>query len=102
MEYLCCKKVEIDEQQYIIFFDSGCSDMVIKHDAIIRLGSRAKQEMKGPISLGGVGSLKTESIHGIYQVRLPLVNGKDAVLAGVCLDRIAHTFPDYLLDGKKF
>ena len=94
------QKLQIDGQIYTIFFDSGCSDMVAKHEAIVRLGDRAKQEMKGPISLGGVGNLKTESVHGIYQVRLPLANGKDAVLAGVCLDKITNTFPEYPLNGK--
>ena len=82
------------------FFDSGCSDMVVKSDAIVRLGNRAKQEIKGPISLCGVGNLKAESTHGIYQIRLPLRNGKDAVLAGVCLDKITNTFPQYPLNGE--
>ena len=94
------QKLQIDGQSYTIFFDSGCSDMVVKHEAIVRLGDRAKQEITGPISLGGVGNLKAQSIHGIYQVRLPLANGKDAVLAGVCLDKITNTFPEYPLNGR--
>ena len=94
------QKLQIDGQIYTVFFDSGCSDMVAKHEAVVRLGHRAKQEIKGPISLGGVGNLKTESIHGIYQIRLPLANGKDAVLAGVCLEKITNTFPEYPLNGK--
>ena len=94
------QKIQIDDQVYTIFFDSGCSDMVAKYDAITRLGNRARQEIKGPISLGGVGDIKAESTHGIYQIRLPLTNGKDAVLAGVCLDKITNTFPQYPLNGK--
>ena len=94
------QKIQVDDQEFTIFFDSGCSDMVAKHDAILRLGNRAKQEIKGPISLGGVGDLKTESEHGVYQIRLPLANGKNAVLAGVCLDRITNKFPQYPLNGK--
>ena len=94
------QKIQVDGQEYTIFFDSGCSDMVAKHDALVRLGNRAHQEIKGPISLGGVGNLKTESKQGVYQIRLPLTNGKDAVLAGVSLDKITNTFPQYPLNGQ--
>ena len=94
------QKIQVGSQEFTIFFDSGCSDMVAKQDAIIRLGDRAKQLIKGPISLGGVGNLKTESKHGVYQIRLPLNNGRDAVLAGVCLDKITNTFPVYPIKGK--
>ena len=86
MEFICCKKFKLMIKSYTLFFDSGCSDMVARHESIVRLGDRAKQEIKGPISLGGVDNLKTESKHGVYQIRLPLTNGRDAVLAGVCLD----------------
>ena len=94
------QKIQVDGNEYTIFFDTGCSDMVSRHSAIQRIGSRAKLEVKGPISLGGVGNLKTESQHGIYQVRLPLVNGNNAVLTGVCLDQITNTFPIYPIDGE--
>ena len=74
--------------------------MVAKHGAITRIGKRAKMEIEGPTTLGGVGNIKMESKHGIYQVRLPLVNGKDAVLAGVCLDQITNQFPSYPIKGE--
>ena len=41
-----------------------------------------------------------ESEHGVYMIRLPLLNGQDAVLAGVCLDRITNTFPLYPIQGR--
>ena len=44
--------------------------------------------MGGPIILGGVGA---KSDHNIYQIRLPLHAEKNAVLSGVCLERITHT-----------
>ena len=94
------QKILVENKEYTLFFDTGCSDMVARYDAIIRIGSRAKQEVQGPITLGGVGSIKMESQYGIYQVRLPLVNGKDAVMAGVCLDKITNTFPSYPLKGE--
>ena len=92
--------VQIGDQQFTLFFDTGCSDMVSKHDAISRIGRRAKLEIEGTTTLRGVGNIKMESKHGIYQVRLPLVNGKDAVLAGVCLDKITNQFPSYPVKGQ--
>ena len=94
------QKITVNDQEYNVFFDSGCSDMVIRYEAVLRLGNRAKQELKGPISIGGVGNLEMESQHGVYRIRLPLLNGRDAVLAGVCLDRITNTFPLYPIQGK--
>ena len=94
------QKVQIGDQQFTLFFDTGCSDMVAKYNAITRIGKRAKMEIDGPTTLGGVGNVKMESPHGIYQVRLPLVNGKDAVLAGVCLDQITNEFPSYPIQGQ--
>ena len=91
--------IKVDDQHYTLFFDSGCSDMVSRHDAIKRIGGRAKLEIKGPTLLGGVGNVRTESKHGIYQVRIPLHNNKNAVLTGVCLDQITSTFPSYPLKG---
>ena len=36
----------------------------------------------------------------MYQVQLPLHNGKNAVFTGVCLDQVTATFPLYPLKGK--
>ena len=74
--------------------------MVIRHEAVTKLGNRAKQELKGPISIGGVGDLAMESPYGIYRVCLPLSNGNEAVPAGVCLENITNTFPLYPIEGK--
>ena len=54
----------------------------------------------GPMQLGGVGECKLESPHSFYQVKLPLHNGKNAVLSGVCLDKITSTLPNYPLKGN--
>ena len=92
--------IEVESKPYTIFFDSGCSDLVSRYEAIQTIGNRASLERKGPIYIGGVGESKTESSHGIYQLRLPLHNGKNAVLSGVCLDKITSTFPQYPLHGQ--
>ena len=89
----------VEYKPYTLFFDSGCSEMVSCLSAIQRIGTRASLEFLGPISLGGVGAVKTESPHGVYQVRLPLAHGNDAIFSGICLDRIRNDFPLYPLHG---
>ena len=90
----------IDGNDFTIFYDTGCGDFVSRRDSVIKLGERAKQEFAGPVTLGGVGGIHTESKNGIYSVRLPLLNGKDATMTGVCLDEITQEFPMYPLHGK--
>ena len=82
-----------DGETYTIFYDSGCSDMVCKYEAIQRLGKRAIKEPSGPSTLGGVGDTLTHSEHGLYTIRLPLFNGKNAVLTGVCLSKNHSILP---------
>ena len=55
------------------------------------------KEFDGPIQLGGVGGLVTETPHGLYTAKLPLRNGRQAVMAGICLERITEEFPQYPL-----
>ena len=64
-----------------------------------KIQDRSCQEIPGSINLGGVGKCKMESPRGIYLVKLPLYNGKNAVLSGICLDKITSTFPIYHLKG---
>ena len=52
------------------------------------------------MQLGGVGGVRTESKFGIYQVKLPLCSGSDAVLSDVCLEKITESFFIYPLQGK--
>ena len=66
--------------------------MLSRHSAIKRLGGRAKQEYRGPVQLWGVGGVKAKSKYGIYQSKLPLCSGSDAILSGVCLEKITESF----------
>ena len=45
--------------------------------------------------MGGVGGITSETSHGIYSVKIPLANGDDATMTGVCIDQITETFPYY-------
>ena len=86
--------------QYNIFYNTGCRDMVSRYSAIKRLGKRTKQEYKGPVQLRGVREVKTESKFCIYKIELPPCSVSDAVLSGVCLEKITESFPIYQLQGK--
>ena len=69
--------------------------MVSRYPAIKSIGRRASKEFSGPAILGGVGNPQITSSHATYKVKLPLFNGNDAVLSGVCLDQITLKFPKY-------
>ena len=58
---------------------------------------RINKIFDGPLTISGVGDNKTISQHGVYNVRIPLHNGNDANLSGVCLDKITGDIPTYLL-----
>ena len=68
--------------------------MVIKKSAIVHLQKvgRAKLELPGPIELTGVGEQKSICKYGAYSVRLPLKNGCEAVLSGLCLKKSHSNF----------
>ena len=90
--------IKVNSQPFTIFYETGCGDMVSKFSAIKRLGKKAKQECKGPIKLGGVGCVQTQSPYGIYQIKLLLINESEAT--GVCLENITNDFRVYPLQGK--
>ena len=76
------------QQQYSLFYDSGCCDMVSSYNSIKAIGDKAVQELPGPVSIGGAGNTEIKTTHGIYRVKLTLFNGNDTVFSGVCLDQI--------------
>ena len=57
--------VKVDQQQYSLFYDIGCSEMVSMYDAVRRIGHTAVEEVAGPISIGGVGNSQVKTKHGI-------------------------------------
>ena len=89
--------IEIDGFTINLFFDSGCGNAVIKKAAIEKLSSvgRAKQVTEGPLVIRGVGGQQSVSTDGVYSVCLPLHNGRNAVITGLCLPQITSEFPIY-------
>ena len=90
--------LSIENQKFTVFYDNGCSDFIIKHEAAKRMKSNASQVFAGKINIGGVGDTTTQSDHGIYSVKIPLYNGNTASMSGICLDQITSTFPTYPLE----
>ncbi|XP_066933763.1 uncharacterized protein [Clytia hemisphaerica] len=90
------QNVVINHKVFTIFFDSGCSDFIVKHSAIKKLGTNVTQESSEITSIGGVGT-STQTTRGTYNVQIPMMNGQLASLRGVCMDQITSTFPRYPL-----
>ena len=77
----------MEQQHYSLFYDTGCCDMFSRYESIKSIRKRPSKEFPEPVMLGGIGNAQVISTHGIYQVKLLLFNGNDAVLSGVCLDK---------------
>ena len=73
--------------------------MVVKKaiiEVLLKLG-KAKLIRPGPIDLAGVGDYKSIFYDGVYSICLPLHNGSNAVLTGLCLPKVTSEFPQYNL-----
>ena len=94
--------MSIYNNRFNLFFDTGCGDLVRKKEAISELANLGKAILivQGPITLGGVGDVKTVSPHGVYKVDILLHNGKSDVMRGVCLNQFASKFSMYPLHDQ--
>ncbi len=90
--------INIDNKDYTVFFDNGCSDFIVKKSAVNMLGKNAKQESSRTIQIGGVSNTAIQSTLGTYNVKIPMHNGKIGSLSGICLEEITTTFPQYTLE----
>ena len=80
-----------------MFFDNGCGDMIVKKavvEVLLSMG-RARLIRPGPIDLAGVGDHKSICYDGVYSICLPLHNGRNAILTGLCLPKVTSEFPEY-------
>ena len=86
-----------------IFYDSGCRDMVCRKETVdwLKGKGKAKQVVKGPLTLHGVNEQKSICWDGRYQIILSLANGEDAKVSGICLKKITGTFPRFPLTGAE-
>ncbi|XP_066926194.1 uncharacterized protein [Clytia hemisphaerica] len=91
------QSIKVNGEVFNIFFDSGCSDFIVRKSAVERLGSHVTLISNIPVSITGVGKKSTSAEHGIYRVQLPLVSGETAILRGTCLTDITGEFPQFPL-----
>ena len=87
-------------KKFRLFFDNGCGDMVVRKSAVDfleKLGL-AKNIVKGPLVLSGVAEQQSICQYGRYKITLPLHNGTEVDLCGICIDTITSTFPTFPLD----
>ena len=82
-----------------LFFDNGASDCIIRKSAIeklLKIG-RTEQVNSDPIELEGVAGNVTVCTDGYWRIILPLHDGQNAILSGLCLPKITADFPTYTL-----
>ena len=77
-----------------LFYDNGCGNAVFSKNAIDRLMllGRAEQTYANSIILKGVNGQESICPYGEWKVRLPLLNGKEAILTGICVDEVTEKF----------
>ena len=87
--------IRVDNQDLNIFLDSGCGDMVCRKMPVdwLKNSNRAKRIVRWPLVLSGVGDKKSICEHGRYQITIPLHDGENINLSGICLDKITSEFP---------
>ena len=84
----------------LLFNDNGCGNAVFSKraiDTLVLLG-RAEQLYSKSIIIKGVNGQESICPYGEWKVRLPLKDGSDATLIGLCVDEVTEKFPEYPLD----
>ena len=82
-----------------IFYDGGCGGMIVSESAVEMLTvlGRAKQLESGPIIVRGVADQKSICEKGSFMICLPLFDGTDVEMSGLCIPKITQAMPDYRL-----
>ena len=93
--------ITVEGKRFRLFYDRGAGDAVIKWAAILALQKLKRAELirPGPIPISGVSDMKSVSNHGIYSICLPLKNGDNFVITGICMDKVTAALPEYDLSG---
>ena len=92
--------LDVEGESVNMFYDNGCGDMILAKetaDQLVSMG-RAKQICPGPLTIQGVNGQSSSCPHGVYEIQLPLLNGGNATLSGLCVDNITEPFPFYPLN----
>ena len=92
--------IEILNEAYNIFYDSGCGGFLSRYAAVLRLRRSAIQLVRGNFEMKGVGDSRANAGFGIFGVDLPLADGGYASLQGGCMEVITERFPQYPMKGE--
>ena len=79
-----------------LFYDNGCGDLVVKQSAADKLAAigRAFKVVPERIAINGVCDQKSYA-DGVYAICLPLFDGTNITLTGLCVPKITSEFPQY-------
>ena len=90
--------IEVLNIRLNLFFDNGCGDLVIKQSAAKKLEAigRAFKLIPEQIQINGVCDQKSFA-DGVYAICLPLFDGTNVTLTGLCVPKITSEFPIYEL-----
>ena len=93
--------ISVEGTSLRVFYDRGAGDAVLKLAAIKALEKlgRAVQIREGNITMTGVGGIDSVTKWGEWSICLPLKNGYNTVITGVCMEQVTAEFPDYELSG---
>ena len=88
---------QINGEIFNVFYDDGCFDACFRKSAIERLKkmNRAVQSEEGPMIITGITGAKTLCPEGEYTITVPLANGGEAKMSGLCLERVTGSFTNY-------
>ena len=90
--------IQVHGNRFTIFYDIGRSELVTRFKAVEKLGKRAAQEYKGPISIDGVGDLKIDSYRGIYTTSGYHFTMEEMQFYKVCLDHISPQRVQFMVE----
>ena len=86
----------IENNAYTIFFDTGCSDFIVKNSAIQSHVAKATILSSQVTKIGGVSQTSLQSF-GTCDIKIPKNDGGTASFNGISLELITTTFPQYPL-----
>ena len=89
----------VDGELFNLFYDGGCGDLLTRKgavDKLLKMG-RARNITPGPLGLSGVSGMQAVCPHGEYEITLPLHDGEEYKMSGLCMDVVTSEFPRFPL-----
>ena len=91
--------IDVEGLPLRVFYDRGAGDAVLKWtavEALQKLG-RAVLVQAGSITMSGVDGVESVTPYGMWSICLPLKDGRNIVITGVCMEQVTMEFPSYEL-----